>query len=486
MITKWMLLLIGGMSAIALGAALAESSNLQPMVVTNPTGTLHINQPLPGTCDNVDQSTPVTQGRIEITPAEGLDVPGGRFFTVSRADLSFAPFTIERHCMTQDSKREYRELGVQLDRAVSFTATASSPGVFQVTIPTNSFRIHQSAIVAVDDGAATSETGYVRPSQDVTGTIDLAQGTIQMTIVIATTMHFRWGCLFDHCLVDVTEHGTLTADLSGAIVFPDADGDGVPDRNDSCRFVPNPDQSPVATPVIAPPADLTIASCADHQIGSAEASDVCDGGPVTLTNNAPGTFALGANVVTWTGQDAKSRVGTATQTVTVVDTTPPIFTFIPPDITMNNCGPAALGVPAATDDCAGSPTFTNNAPAIFLVGTTPVTWTARDASGNTALATQMVTVHDLVPPTVACVPDGPPGGTFRVTGIDACGAPTIRLGSYVLANGEHIKINETGQAGVRLVNVIGPEQIKHFHVGEGEAVITATDGSGNVASAVCR
>jgi len=207
---------------------------------------------------------------------------------------------------------------------------------------------------------------------------------------------------------------------------------------------------------------------------------------VTVTNYAPSLFAVGATVVTWTAHDEKSRTSTATQTVTVVDTTPPIFTFIPPDITMNNCGPAALGVPAATDDCAGSPTFTNNAPAIFLVGTTPVTWTARDASGNTALATQMVTVHDLVPPTVACVPDGPPGGTFRVTGIDACGAPTIRLGSYVLANGEHIKINETGQAGVRLVNLIGPEQIKHFHVGEGEAVITATDGSGNVATAICR
>jgi hypothetical protein len=32
---------------------------------------------------------------------------------------------------------------------------------------------------------------------------------------------------------------------------------------------------------------------------------------------------------------------------------------------------------------------------------------------------------------------------------------------------------------------MGPTNVKHFHVRHGEAVITATDGSGNVASASC-
>ena len=59
---------------------------------------------------------------------------------------------------------------------------------------------------------------------------------------------------------------------------------------------------------------------------------------------------------------------------------------------MNNCGPANLGMPTATDDCGGSPAFTNNAPPKFFVGTTPVTWTATDLSGNHATATQTVTV----------------------------------------------------------------------------------------------
>ena len=57
--------------------------------------------------------------------------------------------------------------------------------------------------------------------------------------------------------MDETTDGTLTATLSGTIVFPDSDNDGVPDRSDNCRFVPNADQAPVATPVVTPPGAIT-------------------------------------------------------------------------------------------------------------------------------------------------------------------------------------------------------------------------------------
>jgi hypothetical protein len=39
---------------------------------------------------------------------------------------------------------------------------------------------------------------------------------------------------------------------------------------------------------------------------------------------------------------------------------------------------------------------TNNAPALFPLGTTPVTWTVKDASGNSATATQTVTITESV------------------------------------------------------------------------------------------
>src|SRR6185295_4320045 len=118
-----------------------------------------------------------------------------------------------------------------------------------------------------------------------------------------TRIHIKAGCdpiTGDVCVIDGDYDGTLTAELAGSIVFPDTDGDGVLDQNDNCKFVPNPTQTPVATPIVTPPAALTINSCLDHQIGGAIASDVCDASLVTITNNAPARFNAGANVVTWT------------------------------------------------------------------------------------------------------------------------------------------------------------------------------------------
>jgi hypothetical protein len=492
MTTKSMLLAIGGLSGTALAAGLnwmapvlARGVDRPPMVVDAVTGDLHIVQSLPGTCDNVDERTPVTQGRLEIAPSEGVDVPGGKAFVLTRANVSFAPFKIERHCMTQDVTRNFTEVGVQLVRTASFTAVpSSSPGAYDFTIPREDLLFYEASRVN-----GTLETASMRPKQAVTGTIDLANGTFVMQVPVGTKIHFKFGCTVFGCLVNDDYHGTLTATVGGALVFPDSDGDTVPDRSDNCQFFPNPDQGPVATPIVTPPPDLTIASCLDHQIGTATGTDRCDAGPVTVTNNAPATFAVGSNVITWTGQDTKGRIGSSNQNVTVVDTTPPAFSSIPADVELNDCKAADLGLPTGTDDCAGALSFTSDAPAKFLVGTTAVTWTAIDASGNKTVATQTqkVKVTDTVPPTVSCAPAEPQGNVFRLSAIDACtSSPSIRLGSYALVEGERIKIEETGKSGVRLVNVIGPEGIKHFLVGKGEGLIVATDESSNVASAICR
>lgn len=484
--TKRTLLAAGGMIVAALVSAAAQVPNLQPMVVTNLTGHLRVEQEIPCT-DDVDQTTPVTGGRIEITPSEGVDVPGGKAFVLSRVTVSFAGFSIHRSCLTVDRTRTYTEINVQLAQAVPFTGVHLGGSLYEVTIQPADFLIYQAAVVNGE-----TETGYKHPKEPVTATIDLANGTVQMRVAVGTRVKFKAGCVdvcpigsCEVCVVDETTDGTLTATLAGTIVFPDSDGDGVPDRSDNCRFVANPDQAPVATPVVTAPPAITVNSCQDHAIGTASASDVCDASAVTITNNAPAMFGVGANTVTWTGTDAKGRVGTATQTVTVVDTTKPQFTFVPGPIALNNCVAADLGTPAAVDDCAGTPTFTNDAPPIFPVGPTVVTWTARDASNNMSTATQTVTVTDTVAPTVSCVPDPAPGGSFIVSSVDACTAlPSIRLGTFQLALGEKIKIEESGKPGITLINTV--DGVRHFLVGKGEAIITATDGSGNVSTAYCQ
>ena len=476
--TKWTIEVAGGLCGVALTAALAQGADLQPLVVTDLAGALRIQQGIPCGHD-VDQTTPVAHGRIELTPATGIDGPDGKRFVLTRASLSFAPFSIFRSCLGQSETKNYTEVGVQLAHITSFTATPTGGGIFNVTIPKSEFLISEATIVNGD-----WESGFKHPSEDVTGTIDLVHGTVQMRVVMATRVHFKAGCLGSLCVIDEYQNGTLTANISGTGVFPDSDGDGVPDPLDNCPFVPNRDQRPVASPIVTPPPAVTFASCADQRIGRATAVDLCEVLPVSVTNVMAAAFKPGRNVVTWTGVDAQGRVGTALQTVAVVDTTPPVFAFIPPDLTVNTCGAVTLGLPSIADDCEGKLALTNNAPKSFGVGATPVTWTASDAAGNSTIATQMVTVLDTVRPDVACVPAGASAGSFRVSSADACTAsPAIRLGGVSLANGETIAITESEQSGVTMV--IDKNGIKHFTVGKGEGVIVATDGSGNVASANC-
>jgi len=486
---KWTLLLIAGLATLAPAMAQAQASDLQPMVVQNVTGNLHVRQSTPFSCSGVEGDVPVIGGRFDISPSEGRDVGGGnRLFVLTQGTVIINPFTMSVSCPGSTTTQDYSALSVQVAQTVSFVGTPyGGPDTFAFSIPPEDVLLYEAGIA---NGAP--ENGDSHPSEPVTGTIDLAAGTVQMHVVVATNIH-----------VDPLGDfgGAFTADLSGTIALADADGDGVPDRTDNCRLVPNSDQTPVPTPVIVGPPDITFGSCLSTAIGSPTATDVCDATPVTVTNNAPSFFPLGTTVVTWTGVDGHSRTATRDQNVTVVDTTPPVITSVPANITLTNCGPAGLGSPTATDDCGGTPTFTNNAPPRFPAGATIVTWTATDASGNHATATQTVTVTDTVPPVVSCVAveepderhdrhdrdhDDDDDGFFRVATTDACTAsPTLRLGSYVLANNETIQISQTRRPGVRLVDLIGRRHIKHFQVGPGQALITSTDASGNVGSDRC-
>ncbi|HZT75518.1 MAG TPA: thrombospondin type 3 repeat-containing protein [Vicinamibacterales bacterium] len=504
MMKTWMLGSVGAAAVVALAAQTGGASvaAAQPMTVKNLTGTLRVQQAIP--CGNhLDRSTPVNGGRLVLTPSDGVDVTGGKLFTLAAGSVTFAPFSMSGSCDDVSRTTNFQEVAVQLSRAVTFTASALGGGVFSFDIPKDDLVIFQASTI---DGSLDS--GYKVPIADVTGTIDLTNAIVTMHVVLGTSVHFEGGCVpILGCIVDETDSGTVTADLSGTIVFPDSDGDGVPDRLDNCPFVANPDQSSVPTPVVTAPPNVTLSSCQSHAIGTASATDVCDGGPVTLTNNAPAVFPVGGSTVVWTAEDQKSRVATASQIVTVVDTTAPTFTFVPPAITKNTCGYVDLGRAIAADDCAGTPKVRNNAPPFFGVGTTTVTWTATDKARNRSTATQTVTVVDTVAPLAACLDtdhdrdrydDRDHGDdVFVVTAQDACGEPTIRLGTFVLRNGERIRITETGQPGIRLVHDDDDhgrgrdrdhdrDDIKHFLVGRGQGVITATDGSGNVTKASCR
>ena len=157
-------------------------------------------------------------------------------------------------------------------------------------------------------------------------------------------------------------------------------------------------------PAVTPPADISVEATGpttDVNLGTASATDAVDG-PLTPTADNTGPFLVGVTIVTWSATDSAGNIGTATQTVTVDDTTAPTVTP-PADVTVEATGEFTsvdLGLANASDlvDGALTPSADDSGP--FLVGVTIVTWSATDAAGITGTATQTVTVTDTTVPTV--------------------------------------------------------------------------------------
>jgi len=158
-------------------------------------------------------------------------------------------------------------------------------------------------------------------------------------------------------------------------------------------------------PTITCPGDVTVSTDA----GFCYATGVDLGTPVTddncsvalVVNDGVEPFALGTTVVTWTVTDGSGNTATCTQNVTVIDTELPIITC-PPDVTVevdpSTCYATGvdLGIPIISDNCSGA-SYINDAIEPYVLGTTVVTWTVTDGSGNIAICTQNVNVFAPAP-----------------------------------------------------------------------------------------
>ena len=163
------------------------------------------------------------------------------------------------------------------------------------------------------------------------------------------------------------------------------------------------------------------ANCS-YQVAAGEFDPTfADNCTATLTHNyAPGPqsgtlagaiFPVGSTVVNFTVTDANSNTATCSVTVRVLDNQNPSFINCPANITVNN-SPAECGAyiiftaPGSNDNCGAIVTQTAGpvSGSLFLLGTTAVTFSATDTSGNPVICTFTVTVNDNEKPVITTCP----------------------------------------------------------------------------------
>ncbi len=376
------------------------------------------------------------------------------------------------------------------------TLTGLSDGQHSVTVYANDTTGNTGSSTVWFTSDTTSPT--VTPPSDITAEATSSSGAA-VTYSGETAMDLVDGAIVPSCLPASGSTFPLGANIVTCTATDSAGNIG------SGTFTITVEDT--TSPSITAPADVTAeatGSLTPVSLGSPTVSDLVDPSS-TVTNDAPATYPVGSTTVIWTATDSHGNSATATQTVTVVDTTAPVVTA-PADVSVEATGSqtlASIGSATATD-AVGVVSLTNDAPADYPVGDTVVTWTAADAAGNSATATQTVTVVDTTAPvvTVSLTPGilWPPNHKMvDITAIVSVSdiadpSPTLNLISIVSSEPDNAPGNGDGNTvndiqGAEFETEDNAFQLRAERDGNGNGrtytiIYTVTDASGNTATEV--
>ena len=188
------------------------------------------------------------------------------------------------------------------------------------------------------------------------------------------------------------------------------------------------------------PADYTVECSDEMPMDDATASDNCGEVTIEVSSETTAGDAAGNYVIvrTFTATDDAGNSSSATQTITVEDTTAPEFTFVPADYTVECSDEMPMDDAVASDNCGevtievSSETTAGDAAGNYVIVRT---FTATDDAGNSASATQTITVEDTTAPEFTFVPEGfavscsseLPAEYDMATAADNCGEVSVEL-----------------------------------------------------------
>ncbi|MFZ4634311.1 MAG: HYR domain-containing protein [Saprospiraceae bacterium] len=190
---------------------------------------------------------------------------------------------------------------------------------------------------------------------------------------------------------------------------------------------------------------------------------------VNVTNNAPVQLPLGITNVAFTATDQSGNSSSCALAVRVRDNEPPTI-ICPNNVSVNTlqglcyATTVQLGVAQVNDNCPNL-VVTNNAPILYPLGPTNLTYTVTDAGGNKATCITIVTVTDNQPPVITCPANA-----------------TVNANANCQATGVSIGLPQVTENCT--VSSISNNAPTAFPVGTTQVVFTVTDNSGNTGTCI--
>jgi len=239
-------------------------------------------------------------------------------------------------------------------------------------------------------------------------------------------------------IMSVTQQGTVTADGGINVLTDDPDVGGAAD----------PTVTSIDDPcIINCPADITVSNDAGTcgaVVTFATPTTTGPCGPVSCNPMSGATFAVGTTPVIC----SEPGGATCTFNVTVNDTEDPVISC-PANVTIecaSDSSSTGTGTATASDNCASVTVTESDSVAAGTCAQEEVitrTWTATDASGNSATCDQTITVVDTTAPvitcpadaTVECSDDSSSAGTGVASATDNCDPAPVVTESDSMAAG---------------------------------------------------
>jgi len=331
----------------------------------------------------------------------GIDTSARKMILTSDGTLLYAGFTLQKHGMYVSHDRGYT-----FSKTSDFLAFAGMADLGNGSYLAGTYNSGTSPIaISIYKSSDHGDTWNLKETVYLPTTLGYFRTMIKvaedLVIAYASCSEYSWS---DRCAEAYasTDGGETWTDLGQAFVGPYGNMNAIYDtvlvKPGTFIATAQPDSNilrsnnPVAIcQNVTVSADGSCQGAASVDNGSYDPK----GGALSYAQTPAGAYSLGTTLVTLVVTNSGGCTDSCTAQVTVQDTEAPTISC-PGNITANaaSASGAAVSFPLATasDNCSASATCTPASGSIFAIGTSPVTCTATDTSGNTATCTFSVKV----------------------------------------------------------------------------------------------